>query len=45
ALLGQWLPGRGVELYDEPVIEIYLNNPEDTAPQDLLSEICVRIQN
>lgn len=44
ALLGQWLPGRGVELYDEPVVEIYLNSPDDTEPQDLVSEICVRVR-
>lgn len=43
ALLGQWLPERDVELYDEPVVEIYLNDPNDTPPEALLSEICVRI--
>ena len=42
-LLGRWLPHRNVELFDEPVVEVYLNNPTDTAPEDLRTEVCVRI--
>ncbi len=42
-LLGRWLPHRGVELADEPVVEVYLNSPMTTAPADLRTEVCVRI--
>lgn len=42
-LLGGWLPHRGVELYDEPVVEIYLNDPQSVPASELVSEICVRI--
>lgn len=44
ALLGQWLPRRGVELPDEPVVEAYLNSPLDTPLQQLLTEVRVRIR-
>ena len=43
ALLGKWLPRESVQLADEPVVERYLNSPDDTAPDDLLTEICVRL--
>jgi AraC family transcriptional regulator len=43
ALLGEWLPRRGVELPDEPVVEAYLNSPMDTRPEDLRTEVRVRI--
>ncbi len=43
ALLGQWLPKRGVQLRDEPVVEHYLNEPLTTAPPDLRTEVCVRL--
>ncbi len=36
-----WLPTCGHEPADSPVFEIYLNTPMDTAPEDLLTEICV----
>ncbi|MEO1067225.1 MAG: AraC family transcriptional regulator [Pseudomonadota bacterium] len=38
-LYGTWLPQSGEEVRDAPAYEIYLNNPEDTAPQDLLTDI------
>ncbi|MEM9192048.1 MAG: AraC family transcriptional regulator [Myxococcota bacterium] len=43
-LLGRWLPRRGVELWDEPVVEAYLNNPDTAAPEDLLTEVRMRIR-
>jgi AraC family transcriptional regulator len=43
ALLGRWLPQRGVELADEPIFEIYLDDPTLTPPTELRTEICVRI--
>ncbi len=39
ALLGQWLPRSGRELANNPCFEVYLNSPESTAPQDLLTDV------
>ncbi|MBR1220378.1 GyrI-like domain-containing protein [Bradyrhizobium sp. U87765 SZCCT0131] len=38
-LYGQWLTEAGEEPADGPVFEEYLNNPRDTAPNDLLTDI------
>ncbi|MEW6644126.1 MAG: AraC family transcriptional regulator [Pseudomonadota bacterium] len=38
-LYGEWLTGAGEEPADGPVFEEYLNNPRDTAPNDLLTDI------
>lgn len=38
-LLGQWLPRSGRELRPEPSLEFYLNSPESTDPEDLLTDI------
>ena len=38
-LYGTWLPESGHEPADAPVFEEYLNNPRDTAPSDLITEI------
>lgn len=38
-LLGQWLPRSGRELRTTPCFEIYLNDPQSTEPQDLLTDI------
>jgi AraC family transcriptional regulator len=38
-LLGQWLPRSGRELRSEPSLEFYLNAPDSTDPQDLLTDI------
>lgn len=40
-LYGQWLPASGQALADRPVFEVYLNHPRETAPADLLSDICL----
>ena len=40
-LYGDWLPNSGREMRDAPSYEVYLNSPMDTAPEDLLTEICV----
>lgn len=40
-LFGTWLPSSGREARDAPVLEINLNTPLDTAPADLLTEICL----
>lgn len=38
-LLGQWLPRSGRELRATPCFEIYLNAPDNTAPEDLITDI------
>jgi AraC family transcriptional regulator len=38
-LYGEWLVQSGAEPADAPVFEEYLNNPRDTAPADLLTDI------
>jgi AraC family transcriptional regulator len=43
-LYGQWLPQAGVEMADAPVFEIYLNEPRDTPPTELLVDIYLPIQ-
>jgi AraC family transcriptional regulator len=40
-LYGEWLVQSGREAADAPVFEEYLNNPKDTAPSELLTEICL----
>lgn len=40
-LYGVWLPQSGEETGDHPPIEVYLNAPQDTAPDDLLTDVCV----
>ncbi len=41
ALLGQWLPTHNREPGKSPCFEIYLNNPQDTKPEDLLTDVYV----
>lgn len=43
-LLGQWLPRSGRELNGGPSLEFYLNSPENTAPEDLVTDICVPLE-
>ncbi|MET3612630.1 AraC family transcriptional regulator [Rhizobium aquaticum] len=38
-LFGVWLPASGYELDDAPAVEAYLNDPRDTPPRDLLTDI------
>jgi AraC family transcriptional regulator len=40
-LYGEWLVKSGREAADAPAFEEYLNNPKDTAPSELLTEICL----
>jgi AraC family transcriptional regulator len=42
-LLGNWLPNSNEPIADVPMFEIYLNTPMDTAPEDLLTEICLAL--
>jgi AraC family transcriptional regulator len=43
-LYGQWLVQAGHAALDQPVFEEYLNNPRDTAPADLLTDIHLPLQ-
>jgi AraC family transcriptional regulator len=40
-LFGQWLPASGKEAGNHPPREIYVNDPATTAPEDLVTHICV----
>ena len=40
-LYGSWLPASGQDAANAPVFEHYLNSPSDTAPENLLTEICL----
>jgi AraC family transcriptional regulator len=40
-LLGTWVPQSGHRVADGPSFEIYRNNPTNTSPDKLLTEICV----
>jgi len=42
-LFGQYLPQSGEEPRDAPAFEVYLNDPTDTAPDDLLTDVCIPI--
>ncbi len=44
AIYGAWLPASGEELADAPCYEIYLNTPDNTAPADLRTEICIPLK-
>ncbi|RFU47333.1 GyrI-like domain-containing protein [Paraburkholderia sp. DHOC27] len=41
SLYGEWLPKSGREAADAPAFEEYLNTPENTAPAELLTRICL----
>ncbi len=43
-LFGHWLPNSKREPDDAPCFERYLNNPADTKPEDLLTEICLPLK-
>jgi len=43
-LMGQWIPRSGRELRDVPCFEVYLNDPQSTAPEDLLTDIYAPLQ-
>ena len=38
-LLGQWLPRSGRRLRAVPCFEVYFNSPENTEPEDLVTDI------
>jgi len=38
-LLGEWLPRSNRGLSSGPCFEVYLNSPENTEPEDLLTDL------
>ncbi|MEM9474379.1 MAG: AraC family transcriptional regulator [Pseudomonadota bacterium] len=40
-LYGEWLPKSGEDVGEHPPIEIYLNSPQEVAPEELLTDVCV----
>jgi AraC family transcriptional regulator len=40
-LMGQWIPRHGRRLRAGPCLERYLNSPESTEPEELLTDVCV----
>jgi len=44
-LLGQWLPRSGRELRATPCFEVYLNDPQSTDPEDLVTDIYAPVQS
>ena len=44
-LCGQWAPTSGRELKSSPCFEVYLNCPDDTAPEDLLTDVYVPLED
>ncbi|MEZ5778684.1 MAG: AraC family transcriptional regulator [Paracoccaceae bacterium] len=39
-----WLPESGRDLRDAPAFEVYQNTPADTAPEDLLTDVCLPVK-
>ena len=43
-LFGTWLPQSGREAGNAPLLEEYLNNPRDTPPSDLLTDLMLPLE-
>jgi AraC family transcriptional regulator len=43
-LFGEWLPRSGRELRSAPCLEIYLTDPENTEPEDYVTDIYMPLQ-
>ncbi|USN98864.1 MAG: AraC family transcriptional regulator [Phycisphaeraceae bacterium] len=44
ALMGRWFPSSGSEPGEAPSLEFYLNDPNTTDEEDLLTEVCMPIR-
>jgi AraC family transcriptional regulator len=44
-LYGDWLPQSGREPTEAPGFQVYRNSPENTAPQDLVTDLYVPLQS
>jgi AraC family transcriptional regulator len=40
-MCGEWLPSSNRELASAPALEFYLNTPQSTKPEDLLTDACL----
>ena len=40
-LFGEWLMKSDREISQDPCMEFYLNDPESTEPDDLLTDVCL----
>lgn len=45
SLFGMWFPQSGREPFNDPGFEIYLNSPDTTPEEDLLTEICIPLKS
>ncbi len=43
-LFSQWIPQCSEELANAPCIEFYLNDPNETAPEELLTKVCLPLK-
>jgi len=43
-LYGQWLPSSGREPKYGPSLEIYRNSPDNTPPEELITDICIPLK-
>ena len=43
-LCGQWAPANGYEIRSLPSLEMYLNSPEDTPEEELLTDVHIPIE-
>ncbi len=44
SICGEWIPKNGKRIKSLPSIEIYLNHPDQTKPEDLLTEVYIPIE-
>lgn len=40
-LMTEWLPSSGFSYDNEPLLNLYVNNPDTTVPEELLTDFCV----
>ncbi|MBN2446689.1 MAG: GyrI-like domain-containing protein, partial [Phycisphaerae bacterium] len=45
ALMGQWMPANGQEPGCGPCLEVYLNSPQNTPPEQLLTDVHVPLKD
>lgn len=43
-LFDEWLPGSGESVAQRPCMELYRNMPSETAPENLVTDVCVPLQ-
>jgi len=45
ALCGQWAPNSGYGIRSAPCFEMYLTDPENTAPEDLVTDVYLPLED